>query len=110
MKRNRKNISLTRQSRRRPLRQHKKEQQMIAPKVKIKKETRKAARSSYRSASSTVKSVRRDPTKKVNNGGAISGQSAARSKVKGAPLSPVALDKIDAYWRAANYLSVGQIY
>ena len=26
------------------------------------------------------------------------------------PLSPEMLRKIDAYWRAANYLSVGQIY
>jgi xylulose-5-phosphate/fructose-6-phosphate phosphoketolase len=26
------------------------------------------------------------------------------------PLSPVELARIDAYWRAANYLSVGQIY
>ena len=26
------------------------------------------------------------------------------------PLSPELLRKIDAYWRAANYLSVGQIY
>jgi xylulose-5-phosphate/fructose-6-phosphate phosphoketolase len=26
------------------------------------------------------------------------------------PLSPSLLEKIDAYWRAANYLSVGQIY
>jgi xylulose-5-phosphate/fructose-6-phosphate phosphoketolase len=26
------------------------------------------------------------------------------------PLSPALLGKIDAYWRAANYLSVGQIY
>jgi len=26
------------------------------------------------------------------------------------PLSPELLNKIDAYWRAANYLSVGQIY
>ena len=26
------------------------------------------------------------------------------------PLSPELLQKIDAYWRAANYLSVGQIY
>jgi xylulose-5-phosphate/fructose-6-phosphate phosphoketolase len=25
-------------------------------------------------------------------------------------LNPELLDKIDAYWRAANYLSVGQIY
>ena len=26
------------------------------------------------------------------------------------PLSPDELARIDAYWRAANYLSVGQIY
>ena len=26
------------------------------------------------------------------------------------PLSPQQLQKMDAYWRAANYLSVGQIY
>src|SRR5262252_3234548 len=83
---------------------------MIAPKVRMKKEARKAARSTYRAARSTVKSVPRRPTKKASDGGAISGQSAARSKVKGTPLSSDELDKIDAYWRAANYLSVGQIY
>ncbi len=27
-----------------------------------------------------------------------------------APLTPELLDKMDAYWRAANYVSVGQIY
>ncbi len=26
------------------------------------------------------------------------------------PLTPDELTRIDAYWRAANYLSVGQIY
>ena len=26
------------------------------------------------------------------------------------PLSPEVAQRIDAYWRAANYLSVGQIY
>ena len=30
--------------------------------------------------------------------------------MKGAPLSPEALRKIDAYWRACNYLSLGMIY
>src|SRR6476620_6782644 len=34
-----------------------------------------------------------------------SGQSAAAG-----PLSPDELRKMDAYWRALNYLSVGQIY
>src|SRR2546430_4923621 len=29
---------------------------------------------------------------------------------EGAPLGAAELDRIDAYWRAANYLSVGQIY
>lgn len=27
-----------------------------------------------------------------------------------AALKPEELDRMDAYWRAANYLSVGQIY
>jgi len=26
------------------------------------------------------------------------------------PLSPDLIQKMDSYWRAANYLSVGQIY
>ncbi len=30
--------------------------------------------------------------------------------VDGAPLRADELARIDAYWRAANYLSVGQIY
>jgi xylulose-5-phosphate/fructose-6-phosphate phosphoketolase len=33
------------------------------------------------------------------------GQPAAKG-----PLSPELLGKMDAYWRASNYLSVGQIY
>ena len=33
-----------------------------------------------------------------------------RSRASQSPLSPEMLRKIDAYWRAANYLSVGQIY
>ena len=32
------------------------------------------------------------------------------SRASQSPLSPEKLRKIDAYWRAANYLSVGQIY
>ena len=31
-------------------------------------------------------------------------------QVSDKPLSEVELDALDAYWRAANYLSVGQIY
>jgi xylulose-5-phosphate/fructose-6-phosphate phosphoketolase len=33
-----------------------------------------------------------------------------RSRLRNQPLSPALLRKMDAYWRAANYLSVGQIY
>ncbi len=33
-----------------------------------------------------------------------------KSTLADAPLPPELLYKIDAYWRAANYLSVGQIY
>jgi xylulose-5-phosphate/fructose-6-phosphate phosphoketolase len=32
------------------------------------------------------------------------------NRIKRRPLSPQLLQRIDAYWRAANYLSVGQIY
>jgi len=34
----------------------------------------------------------------------------AASTIRGAPLSAVELESIHAYWRAANYLSIGQIY
>src|SRR5262249_37896535 len=33
-----------------------------------------------------------------------------RAKTAGGPLSAEELGKMDAYWRASNYLSVGQIY
>ena len=36
--------------------------------------------------------------------------SAAQHAISIQPLTPEELRKIDAYWRAANYLSVGQIY
>jgi xylulose-5-phosphate/fructose-6-phosphate phosphoketolase len=36
--------------------------------------------------------------------------SVEKLKVENQPLSPDELRKMDAYWRAANYLSVGQIY
>jgi len=38
------------------------------------------------------------------------GARAAAGSSTQRPLSPEELDLIDAYWRAANYLSVGQIY
>jgi xylulose-5-phosphate/fructose-6-phosphate phosphoketolase len=34
----------------------------------------------------------------------------AKTKAQSRPLSPELLKRMDAYWRAANYLSVGQIY
>jgi xylulose-5-phosphate/fructose-6-phosphate phosphoketolase len=37
-------------------------------------------------------------------------QEAASERERAAVLSPQDLSKLDAYWRAANYLSVGQIY
>src|SRR5262249_62378723 len=35
---------------------------------------------------------------------------SARKAAQPTPLSPALLRRMDAYWRAANYLSVGQIY
>jgi hypothetical protein len=40
----------------------------------------------------------------------LSAYGAARSTVKGAPLSSDELRKIDAYWRASLYLSLGMLY
>jgi xylulose-5-phosphate/fructose-6-phosphate phosphoketolase len=39
----------------------------------------------------------------------IRSETTGQAKQEG-PLSPEQLNKMDAYWRAANYLSVGQIY
>jgi xylulose-5-phosphate/fructose-6-phosphate phosphoketolase len=40
----------------------------------------------------------------------LSAYGPARSTVQGQPLEPQAISKIDAYWRACNYLSLGMIY
>src|SRR5262245_16540379 len=48
--------------------------------------------------------------KKVSANGARRAQRTTHPTTKEAPLSRDELNKIDAYWRAANYLSVGQIY
>src|SRR5215469_3293457 len=65
-----------------------------------------AARTAGRAARSKIKGSPHGPRKD----GATSAYGIARSKIKDAPLSRDELNKIDAYWRAANYLSVGQIY
>jgi xylulose-5-phosphate/fructose-6-phosphate phosphoketolase len=41
---------------------------------------------------------------------AKNGQPQAESKVPDGPLSPEQLDKMHRYWRAANFLCIGQIY
>jgi len=46
--------------------------------------------------------------KHANRSTGSDGKATAVHEVK--PLSKSELDKIDAYWRASNYLSVGQIY
>ena len=42
--------------------------------------------------------------------GSLSAYGVARSTVSGAPLTPEALRKMHAWWRACNYLSLGMIY
>src|SRR6266516_805659 len=46
----------------------------------------------------------------INTHESISAYGAARSTVKGSPLSPEELDNIDAYWRASLYLCLGMLY
>src|SRR6185312_5355080 len=62
--------------------------------------TRRARRSAARARRLTPTATR-DPTGK---GVAVTDSTTPRI------LDDVALGRIDAYWRAANYLSVGQIY
>ncbi|MGB6063447.1 MAG: phosphoketolase family protein [Desulfomonilaceae bacterium] len=59
----------------------------------------------------TIKGSEKGIVMKVKNGakGNIAGEKEKTNK-KDKPLSPDLLRKMNAYWRAANYLSVGQIY
>ena len=84
---------------------------MITPTVKIKKQVRNAVRSGRRCRPSRRSGGFRAASRKsINKNGAISAYGTARSTVKGTPLSPAELDKIDAYWRASLYLCMGMIY
>ena len=47
---------------------------------------------------------------KEHAGDSLSAYGIARSTVSGAPLNAAELKKIDAYWRACNYLALGMIY
>ncbi|HKA00346.1 MAG TPA: hypothetical protein VKE70_27735, partial [Candidatus Solibacter sp.] len=40
----------------------------------------------------------------------LSAYGKARSTIKGSPLTPEEVTKIDAYWRACKYLALGMIY
>ena len=46
----------------------------------------------------------------VNRDETISAYGPARATVKGAPLSPDELRRIDAYWQASLYLCLGMLY
>src|SRR6266496_2038705 len=46
----------------------------------------------------------------LNGSGGLSPFGLARSTVQGAPLAPEELSRIDAFWRACNYLALGMIY
>ena len=51
------------------------------------------------------RTISEDPAKS-----AISAYGRARSTIRGTPLDPDELRKIDAYWRATLYLSLGMLY
>ena len=44
------------------------------------------------------------------SGESLSAYGPARSTIPGSPLVPSELKKLDAYWRACNYLALGMIY
>ena len=83
---------------------------MITPTIKIKKEVGNSARSANRIGRSSVKSEPRTAKKVFGNNGAISAYGPARSTIKGTPLKPDELEKIDAYWQASLYLCLGMLY
>jgi hypothetical protein len=83
---------------------------MITPTIKIKKEVGNSARFANRIGRSSVKSGRRTAKKVFGNNGAISAYGPARSTIKGTPLKPDELEKIDAYWQASLYLCLGMLY
>jgi len=49
-----------------------------------------------------------EPEQRSND--SLSAYGIARSTIAGSPLSPSELKRIDAYWRACNYLALGMIY
>ncbi len=57
-----------------------------------------------------VKDTRPLSVEEAADRASLSAYGAARSTVQGAPLSAEELQKIHAYWRACNYLSLGMIY
>src|SRR5262249_9924281 len=83
--------------------------QMITPTMKIK---RGARRSRGKAGTARKRNMRviGSQRKKVGGNGARRVKGTVRSAINDAPLRRDELNKIDAYWRAANYLSVGQIY
>ncbi|HEY7337905.1 MAG TPA: phosphoketolase family protein [Bryobacteraceae bacterium] len=54
--------------------------------------------------------VMEPPAAETTEKKSLSAYGAARSTIQGKPLTPDALHKTDAYWRACNYLSLGMIY
>jgi xylulose-5-phosphate/fructose-6-phosphate phosphoketolase len=50
------------------------------------------------------------PSKVLEGIAALSPYGKARSTVPGAPLAPEELRRLDAFWRACNYLALGMIY
>ena len=50
------------------------------------------------------------PQMKHQGDESISAYGPARSTIKGTPLSPDELRKIDAYWQASLYLCMGMLY
>ena len=84
---------------------------MITPTIRTKKQSRPTARAANRVARSVIKGRERSGKNgKVGDNGSISAYGTARSTIKGTPLSPGQLEKIDAYWRASLYLCLGMLY
>ena len=69
---------------------------------------RHARRLLPRAASTAGDTVSTKPA--LSEAASLSAYGQARATVEGAPLTPEEVSRLDAFWRACNYLSLGMIY
>src|SRR5215471_19932804 len=68
------------------------------------------SRTSSSTFSKKIETTTKQPHTEVTEMDSLSAYGTARSTISEKPLGGEALQKVHAYWRACNYLSLGMIY